>query len=796
MASHSAAVSDPVAEFAAALLAQSELDARARIVAREVRRVQAGCSVLVYAHSADGVDWSAKATAGDLQRPRGVVAASTGVLAAATERRAPVLYHFSDLPREQYAHLDIRRNFASLAVVPVVNANNVIGLIELVSFEQPLTNAELSGLGYITQCAGLALGTAQQYEDERNAQLRTINRLTQLYDLERTFNSTLEMDKLLPIVTEKVRDVLEVEAVNLWMVQDDDLLLVDRNGDDPSYDVGAVLGGEEGIPGECSKTSKPLAIRDANDPRLVARTKQKRIRSVMAVPIVSQGFQVGILEAVNRIDGQPFSEDDLFFLDTIQLTAGGALHNASLLEAERKIEILETLVEVSREITSTLNLERVLAVVVNAPQRIMAYDRAALAMLEKGKLELKAISGKNEINPAEPAMVALREMLEFCNVSDGETFVTAPNNKVNVERPETRARFVEYFKSTGHRGWYSIPLEDDEGRLGMLSFESRQADFLSDAHLELIRVLAAQATVALRNASLYTEVPFISVLEPILQKKQAFMRLEKSRRRLYTMAAVAAAVFFIAVPFPMRVDGMATVAPQRTATVQAPFDGVIRRVLVHEGDRIARGAVLAELDDWDIRSSLANAQARYAQANSDMNRALAANDGSEAGIQRVQADYWASEVTRARERLERTHMRSPIDGIVVTPHIEDMTGRKLDVGDTIGQVVDTSQASVDVAIDQEDLPLLRAGETASVKLDGYPTRKFRGTVQVVSPAGMLDGEHRVFSARINVPNEDGSIRAGMQGRGKVWAGWRPAGYVMFRGLGMWTWTRIWNWFGW
>ena len=74
-------------------------------------------------------------------------------------------------------------------------------------------------------------------------------------------------------------------------------------------------------------------------------------------------------------------------------TAAGALHNASLMEAEKKIEILETLVEVSNEITSTLNLDRVLQVVVNGPQRILAYERAAVALETKGKLQLKAVSG-------------------------------------------------------------------------------------------------------------------------------------------------------------------------------------------------------------------------------------------------------------------------------------------------------------------------------------------------------------------------------------------------------------------
>ena len=116
-----------------------------------------------------------------------------------------------------------------------------------------------------------------------------------------------------------------------------------------------------------------------------------------------------------------------------------------------------------------------------------------------------------------------------------------------------------------------------------------------------------------------------------------------------------------------------------------------------------------------------------------MNRALNGNDGGEAGIQRIQADYWASELARARERLDRTQLRSPINGVVATPHVEDLVGRKLMPGDTLAEVVDTSRAIVDVAIDEDDVLLLHPGEKASIKLDGFPTRTFHGVVTVVSP---------------------------------------------------------------
>ncbi len=165
-------------------------------------------------------------------------------------------------------------------------------------------------------------------------------------------------------------------------------------------------------------------------------------------------------------------------------------------------------------------------------------------------------------------------------------------------------------------------------------------------------------------------------------------------------------------------------------------------------------------------------------------------------MQRVQADYWAAEVQRAKERLERTRLRSPIDGVVATPHIETLIGTKLSAGDSFAEVVNTSRATVDVAVDETDVPLLQPGDSAKVKLESFPTKKFRGQVQIVSPTSSNQQDKRVYFARVDVPNSEGLIRPGMQGMTKISVGWRPAGYVIFRGFGMWLWGKLWSWFGW
>jgi len=179
-----------------------------------------------------------------------------------------------------------------------------------------------------------------------------------------------------------------------------------------------------------------------------------------------------------------------------------------------------------------------------------------------------------------------------------------------------------------------------------------------------------------------------------------------------------------------------------------------------------------------------------------MNKALASNDGTEAGVRRVQADYWKAEVERAKQMVDRTQLRSPIEGVVATPHVEEFAGRKLEPGDSFAEVVDTSQAVVDVAVDDTDAGLLKAGQRGVVKLNSYPTRTFHGEVAVVSPKGTMSHEGAVFYARVAVPNEQGVIRAGMEGRGKVRVGWSPSGYVFFRRPFLWLYAKICYWLGW
>jgi RND family efflux transporter MFP subunit len=789
-----------IAAISVRLLEAQEVAPRARTVARALATLLPASAVNVYmvSETSDGDVWTVHGTVGDAA-PDETVSLDAGTLGILAARREPLLLAGKHLIREQYAHLNVRKTLHSLAYLPLVANSALIGAIEILSFEDPLAEAHLDILQGVAEVAGPALSAARQYEVERHNSLTSITRLTHFYDIEKVFSSTIEMDQLVPLIGSKICETLECRAVNVWMVQGDgSLLLMHQAGRDATTRQGMTQKGGEGIAGDVSDNGEPVLIADAGDERLVRRNvniEEGRVESVAIAALLDKESLVGVVEAVNPLDGKPFDDDDLFVLGSLNETASIALRNASLLLAERKVEILEMLVTVSHEITSTLNLERVLQTIVNAPQAVIPYERAAVALEHGGKYKLSAITGVTQIDAGAPDVAPLNDLLRWTMLSEEVVHVRQHGDKVDAAREETRAKFQSYFATSGMRGFYAIPLTDDTGRVGVLGLESADPDFLSPAHIEILQVLAGQATVALRNAQMYKEVPFISVLQPVLEKKRKFMAMEKRRRSLTLVAAAAVLIFLAAVPLPMRVDGDAVVAPLHSAQIQPEVEGVVSKVYVREGDHVTRGQVLASLADWDARSVLAQAQAKYQMALLQMNRSLASNDGSEAGVQRIQADFWKSEVARDQELLDKTQLRSPIDGLVATPHIENTVGKRLQYGDSFAEIVDTSRAVVDVAIEDTDSARLRAGEHASVKLNSFPTRTFRGDVMVVSPKGTLQGDSRVFFARVAVPNADGAIRSGMEGRGKVRVGWYPAGYVLFRKPFLWIYSRAWSWFG-
>jgi RND family efflux transporter MFP subunit len=793
-------------ELAASLLDSPEISARAALLVDAICRALPGSACVLYSMQqlAEEAAWVAIGVSAEVSMADPTVPARAALFAPLRESPLPMVYSASDLSREDYGHIHVLRTIRSIGYLPLLRERERAGVFEIISFTEELTLAELQSLDGVAELAVIALGAAQQYEEQRQNLLDSIHRLTQLYDLEKSLNETLDFEPLLELIPVKVAAMLPCQAIHLWMFEGGKLKLVSAWGEDATAEVGTTEGAGAGYVGDMAEEGVALLISDPDDPRLATRNQRagegQPITNALMVPLIEHDnaggeSELGVLEAVNKAGGGGFSEDDLFFMNSMSETVASALKNASLMYAERKLEILEALVHVSSEITSTLRLDRLLQIIVNSPQSVLPFERCSIALDNRGRLQLKAVSGMESIPAGDVQVEHLRALLQWLSTYDQQLLIRQHGDEPETDEPQVPAAIGKHFEASDYRALFALPLADDQGRVGLLLYESSDPDFLEVAHIEMIKVLAGQTTVAIRNALLYREVPLISLLEPLVQRKQAFMRSDRKRQGVILGTVAAVILLLIFCPLPLRVGGEAVVAPQSIVTLAAPVEGTIADVYAREGQHVSRGEVLGTMDDWSWRNQLAAAQARYETAMLAMQGDLARHS-AQAGEDRTQADYLHAEMERTRLRIANAQLRSPIDGIVMTPDLQNAAGEHLDAGAAFAQVLDLSSARINIAVDQQDASLLRAGQKAAIKLNSFPAQTLHGLVSTISPEAQPGGDGRIFYARVLLPNENAELRTGMEGRAKIFAGFRPAGFVLLRRPALWFWQELWDWIGW
>jgi len=214
--------------------------------------------------------------------------------------------------------------------------------------------------------------------------------------------------------------------------------------------------------------------------------------------------------------------------------------------------------------------------------------------------------------------------------------------------------------------------------------------------------------------------------------------------------------------------------------------GKIARIHVQEGDRVAKGQLLAELETESIRLQLKQAQAgvavaeaAYADAlrNKDrMDRLIKENAVSEQQREKIQLafDAAAAQLEQARaglnlaqHALDVSIMTAPFAGVIASKNAEvgavinPMMGGFGGGAGGVLTLMDYSRVKTDVDVSSEDIARIRKGQDAILRVGAFPGRDFKGIVRLVNltaePLNKKFGVEAVFD------NPEGLLRPGTFG---------------------------------
>jgi signal transduction histidine kinase len=167
---------------------------------------------------------------------------------------------------------------------------------------------------------------------------QTVRQLARLVEVSVTLNSTLDPHQLLRYIIQVAADLLGCEATSILLYDEKrgELIFTAASGSDPDKlaDIPVPIGNS--IAGTIFTSNKPLVINDVEkDPRhysQVGEQIQFRPRSLLGVPMRIQDRVTGVLEALNKRDGE-FNDADVNILSVIASQAAVAIHNAQLVRA-------------------------------------------------------------------------------------------------------------------------------------------------------------------------------------------------------------------------------------------------------------------------------------------------------------------------------------------------------------------------------------------------------------------------------------------------------------------------------
>ena len=189
--------------------------------------------------------------------------------------------------------------------------------------------------------------------------------------------------------------------------------------------------------------------------------------------------------------------------------------------------------------------------------------------------------------------------------------------------------------------------------------------------------------------------------------------------------------------------------------------GVVRRVLVNEGQAVSRGQLIAEMDNTQARNLLRNAEAQMTQANDALQRygmlhdqkALA--DATWVEIQSKVAQA-KSQVEVAKKNLADCRLTAPVSGII---------GRKMiTAGETalpsqaVVNILDISTVKVKVAVPETEIGRITANTPTSINVEAINGNYQGGTIKKGVEADALT---HTYDIRINVANTGRKLLPGM-----------------------------------
>ncbi|MGH2511530.1 MAG: GAF domain-containing protein [Candidatus Limnocylindrales bacterium] len=434
--------------------------------------------------------------------------------AAAVEARAPrFAIHYADDPLGVTMRAAVvQEGFDTMCAAPFFDDDTLLGLLCLYH-DRPhrWTSDELDTIDAFAAHGSVAIKTAQNY-----AQMATwAAQLQSIQALGARLNRLGTAEEIGSAIAMELHDLIDYHNVRVYRIHDDELIPVAFRGQVGEYSIetGEMLRVPvgTGVTGWVALHGVAQMLPDASqDPRAttIPGTDADLAESMLLAPMTYDDQVLGVV-VLSKLGLDQFTEDDFRLLLIYASLAAQAMANADTTgrlreqsaAIERQLDSQRALLMITESILSTLDPAAILEQVTDRLADLVRYDNIAVEIVDPLTGRLKPLTARG---------VHAERFMEAWDPGETgiATWVVEHNEPVLVRDERDDGR-VNHFREGGELegSLIVVPLRDRAGAHGVLTLERLgRGNVYSEDEFELVKLFAAQVSIALQNAAVYRSV--------------------------------------------------------------------------------------------------------------------------------------------------------------------------------------------------------------------------------------------------------------------------------------------------
>ena len=388
---------------------------------------------------------------------------------------------------------------SSSLVVPIPGGDRPLGVIGLESSPvDAFTESDERILGTLASSLGVALENARLLLEtrQRASELTTVNQVSQAAAAE------LDLAALIELVGEQSRQAFDADIAYVALL-DPATRLIDFvyywEGGQRTTAPSLALG--EGLTSRILASGVPLLLnRREHFEEIGSPMVGVPAKSYLGVPILVEGSTIGVISVQSTTDAGRFVDTDVRLLSTIAANVGAALRNARLYqEMRRRADEMGGLVDVGREISATLVLDRVLQRITERAKTLLEADTSAAFLRAPDADVYRAVVG---IGTVAEAIMAI-SIIPGAGIL-GDLVARGAAEYINDTNTDVRSVNIPDTPDFQEERLMAAALVGRDGVSGLLAvWRTGPSRPFTDADLDFLRGLSQQAAIAIDNARLF-----------------------------------------------------------------------------------------------------------------------------------------------------------------------------------------------------------------------------------------------------------------------------------------------------